>query len=380
MQSNDTVFTEYLRANSWWTLTGATPALRSPLPNVKAEANGTATIRPQHPGLNGSPTPENGLKFNVQTSATPSTTSNVGWNFPVDNSKFGEKTLTHNISGVPMSAPVALFYPATGFQHPSGGPAGFSRLYGDTAAGEITPTPNWFYYYDQLWKNPWNIEVHYLRFNGSGSLPLQEVVFAGDQAHGEMKSEDVSTTNARPSYLFARRAPSTAGGTPGPLERVGEEKVRGIDVYARSVTHESCHVLMGVAIHVGKNDADGHLIDADGNGYADVDNDDDGCPDAVERAVGLNTKVPDTTGWPSAYSPIGDEETVATMYEKGVVANTVQDWADDGLNHGRVPAPNRNQRVTSRIYFAYNEVALLYPDPHAALNAIVPARLKVATP
>ena len=123
--SSDAGFTESLRANSLWTLTGPSPAFRPFIGSVKEELNGTTTIRPQHAARRAGYPNVNGLLFNVQTSDFASTTTNAGWRFPADNSSFGVRTFSHYINRVPIPAPVALFYPSEGFQHPTGGPKGY---------------------------------------------------------------------------------------------------------------------------------------------------------------------------------------------------------------------------------------------------------------
>ena len=370
--SSDTGFTESLRANSTWNLVGNAPALRPLLANVKDENYGTALIRPQHPAYAAGGTPVYGLKFNIQTKDAPAnttdTTADYDWRFPADNTQFGVKTLNHLINGLTMPAPVGLFFPSNGHQHPRGGPEGYIYDNGYAGVGPYVAPPNWVYYYDNEWKNPWGFTVGYWQsqYNGSYSFGGPARIYIGDDAHAAMTPENSPNFNSRPTYIYA--IPPATSANPHPYAaRVGEQYVRGLDVYVRVVTHESAHILMRKAIENGAIDSDG-----------------DRCPDDIERAAGLNPIDPDTTIWGGNYATYGDGETIATMYEKDLLAPTENDWADDGFNWKAFQntPPNRVQRTVSVTYPAFQgmESQLTYPDPHADLTALLPQDLRAKTP
>ena len=376
--SSDTAFTENLRVNSWWTLAGTAPALRPRLANVKEEANGTAIIRPQHPSLatapapNPTPTPENGLKFNVQTSATPSTNSNQqwrvdnptgdlivpllnqGWNFPASNGAFGVKTFTHHIRANTVTAPIALFYQAMGFQHPPGGPRGlglrkFSVYTPDPA--KTIETPNFIYYYDQVWKNPWNIPVYFFPSTSSRYESTVDTVVIGREVHGRSGFTYPDTN------LFA----IPPGGHD--LRIVGYQRIAGLDLYARTVIHECVHKLLYDALHNpdptkrpidGERDEDGNIVG-------------DGLPDSIERIVGLDPTVEDTIRFDG-----GDEEVFARMCERDFIVNSDQDWADDGFNAGRVTAPNALQRQKEVFWLDWNRNSFSWADARSLIPTPTP--------
>ena len=347
VQSNDTIFTDYLRANSSWSLTGTAPALRPRLANVKAEANGTATIRPQHPGLNGSPTPENGWKFNVQTSATPSSTSNVGWNFPDQNAYFGVRTFTHHIRAVNIDAPVALFYPSTGFQHPTGGPQGYNFQSitppGGTSEDFIdltssVQTPNYIYYYNKAWTNPWNIPVVFWPNTLSQWDSNYNFVAVGLDAHG-LSGRPIGNKYVSDTDLFAL-VPSTDPNKQF-VQWVGHQKTRGLDLYARCVYHECVHKRL-----------------YDTRYSTGPDNDADGVPDSIERAVQLNPLAINTAN----FSYGDDNEVFCRMCERDYNPGTTLDWADDGFNFGRVAAPNLLQRQVDYMWGTYTHGGVRWCD------------------
>ena len=386
VQSNDTVFTEDLRANSWWSLAGTAPALRPRLANTKTESNGTAIIRPQHPGLatsiapNPTPTPENGLKFDVRIPNTlPFYGSDDGWRFPVDNSKFGVKTLTHHIRANNIDAPVALFFPSTGFQHPKGGPKGV-HVYQDSVGGfHEMPinTPNYFYYYDKAWQNPWGIPLTFWDENRSESVTNStgEHIRVGYDTHG-------SNTIVTPgdgkieTDLFAFVSGSTG------LQWVGSESTRGIDTYVRVVSHECTHRLI-VRMLAAQNPLTKAYL------YADNDPDPDsgamvgdGLPDVLEtyvsessRGNGLSPRKTDTSGWiagqlsdagqlpgtQTGYDDLPDTEVFCRMTEHGLFGPMDQDWANDGLNYGRPLPPNRIQRTALHLRPVYSTSTFTYP-------------------
>lgn len=339
--SSDGDFIEWLRTHSSWNLIGNTPALRPFLDNYKDVGQSYAVVGPQHPGfapigmedveVDAEPVPmptfipEHGLKFDVQYGALTSSNSHLGWNFPADNSKFGEKTLNHVVGGTTIPAPVALFYPSTGFQHPNGGPT--------MASGLSTGVPNYVYYYDQAWKNPFGTEVRFWYSNGSAYAGGNFIKIGWD-AHGK------SGVIGSHTYLFAREK-----GT-GIIRFAGYQVIRGLDLYARCIYHEGVHKRLDEAVRAGAKDKDG-----------------DGLPDSIESQIGTfidevnsvpwNDQNPNNTG----YSQTGyaDNETFCRMCERDLPVGT-DDWADDGFNWGSPDAPegpNRMKRVREYIHPTY---------------------------
>ena len=331
----------WLRQNSSWTLSGG-PSLR-PFSAIIT----TGQIAPGHspqifvtpqpiPVPNPPPPPppssvvNPGFEFLLKdgSSASPSATSNQGWSFPANNSSFGVKTLTHIVAGVPHPAKVALFYPATGFQHPNGGPKGY--YYGVTGTWAEVNIPNWFYYYNQAWPAP--CEIRYLKNNRTSNSKYYDgdnFVWVGDDAHG---------TKGTNTYLFGRI--QAANGTLGPLQMVGQRQLKGIDTYAAIVTHENTHKLSWEYINNG--------------GYADADG--DLVPDDWEIQAGLFVGPKDSLDWTTnptvtgefgnAYDASqGDDEVFARMHERVATADIDKDWADDGLNYGPAPRSGTPTRV-----------------------------------
>ena len=174
-----------------------------------------------------------GFLFDVYTDPThpfsASTTDNTGWNFPANNNAFGEKTLTHTVQGNSYPAQVALFYPSSGFQHPSGGPSGYfhSGDGGSHDASSITPTANFVYYYEQAWNPPVTVEYWLDYLNNS-----TEAYYADGDDHVHIAHW------AYGAHKTARFAQNTASSLP---VWVGWEETYGIDTFARLITHENKH-------------------------------------------------------------------------------------------------------------------------------------------
>ena len=352
-------FADWLKNNVSWNLVGTAPNLRP----VDTKLTSPSSVAPGHypqvfptphpaPAPNATPAPapppvaSPGFDFDVRTSASPSSTSNDGWNFPLDNSSFGVKTFNHVIAGTTIPADVALFYPATGFQHPSGGPKGWVHIVGDNGyhAYEI-PTPNWFYYYSKAFPVPNGYTINYRDTSGSGETPGEDHIHIGNDAH-----------NLLITRLFAL--------VNGKLQAVGDVHVRGIDAYARVITHESYHRAMRAKYGFQWGD---DVKEAN-------DWDDDGVPDDFEASTstGLRPDKNDSTGWggENGYDKgNGDWEVCARLAEYRVFGDEGQDWADDGLNcnigmTSRLQPPN----VFERAAFTFDDTTKSKGDyifPHA---------------
>lgn len=337
---------EFLRTHSSWSLTGTTPALRPLLPNYKEQGAYSAKVGPQHPGLgnpfapNPTPTPERGLKFDVRIPNTlPSNASDDGWKFPVDNSKFGEKTLNHNVGGTTIPAPVALFFPSEGYQHPKGGPKGY-HVYEDSAGVEHElpiNTPNWFYYYQLAWTPP--CAIVYWNKPFSKYVLGDTKIYIGAPAHA-----DGAGYGQRPLFETVS----------GAVTWVGFYQAYGIDNFARVTTHEFSHkqnwetyhasiaAATGMANGIPDNQkgADGKMLDPD----ADPDN--DGLPSGFEESIGLDPQDPDSTSFTAGGGYGGDQEAFVRWKENQVATpNRNVDWADNGLNFGRTPGGLPQNRI-----------------------------------
>lgn len=387
INSPDAILAEEIRKNSSWSLSGTAPALRPFADNFKDVGQSSAIVGPQHPGIatsttqNPTPAPENGLKFDVRIPNTyPSYASDDGWKFPADNSKFGEKTLNHIVGGTTIPAPVALFFPWNGYQHPKGGPKGV-HIYQDSAGVEHEMpinTPNWFYYYDKAWPNPWGIPLTFWDKNTSFSITNStgEHMYVGYDTHG-------SNTDQIETDLFAF-VPGLTG-----LRWVGSESTRGIDVYKRVISHECTHLLITRMREASDPLTNAPLYpdnDPDPNGYPVGDR----LPDVLEtylsessRGNGLSPLIRDTTGWAAAYNaveygPYPDEEVFCRMTERGLFGPMDQDWASDGLNYGRPVSPNRLQRTAPHFPAGYNGNSLTFPSPGSV--PVLPAPTPVPTP
>jgi hypothetical protein len=244
---------------------------------------------------------------------------------PPSNADFGPRNIFHYLNGSLFDqSAIEIFYASTLSTHPPGGPKGWAH-FGNLHLTEI-PTPNWVYYYDQAWQNRWGFTINYTNEDESYFEPYQSNhLHIGNNAHGW-----------RESHLFARQ--------PGAqfLSEEGTEESQGIDTYARVVTHECVHkwvfdryyLVVGPVIMLvpGVQNSDGDRV-----------------PDELEVQVWLNPNVNDTTLFTAnnpqyGYSPDeGDGEVFARLYEVGLQGPLDADWADDGLNYGRV-RPNRGDR------------------------------------
>jgi hypothetical protein len=327
-------FLNYLKSNASWTVEGNAPALRPLLDNYISGS----TVGPQHPALGSGTTPEKGLKFDVQLTNSPSQDSSVNWKFPASNSQFGEKTLKHKIGDAEVTAPVGLFYPGDGYQHPPGGPKGYS-VYEDAAGnrtGEVEiSTPNWFYYYYLGWTPP--CDIVYWAKPSSAYYPGDSKVYVGSPAHS-----DGAGYGKRPLFETVS----------GAVTWVGFYQAYGIDNFAHVVTHEfnhkknweTYHLSIAAAAANGISDtaigADGKMLDPD------ADPDGDGLPSGFEESIGLKPLNPDSTGFTAGGWYGGDQEAFVRWKENQIsTPDRSVDWASNGLNFGRTPGGRAADRI-----------------------------------
>ena len=343
-----------LQQTATWSLSGDTPPLKEVAGTNKTSTSGVWTINPYHSEtlmpLPSDPNPQAhitpGLQFLL--GFPPTSTELPASNYwPTTNAKFGVKTLTHKIGPMSFPAEIALFYPSTGSQHPNGGPEGWHH-YAANNIGHLyqIPTPNWIYYYSQSFPTPNGYKINYRDTDGSGERPQDDHIHIGNDAHG---------SSLTPLFAIVN----------GKLQPVGSVQARGIDTYARVVTHESYHRAM----------RENYGFQWGDNVRESNDQDDDGVPDNLEADLGLRPDSSDSTGWGvnNGYDQgDGDWEVCARMAEYRVFGDETQDWADDGLNSSiglpkRLLAPN----VCQRAVFVFDDTTksendYIFPRPPAA--------------
>ena len=323
-----------------WTLSGDV-ALLPWETSTSSTWSGSWVIRPQHivPNVPVGST-ASGFKFDVYAAplyaSDASVTGNTGWTFPSSNDAFGEKTFTHTVNGTDHPVPVALFFPSGGFQHPTGGP----RRVDGSVEGATDGVPNYIYYYDKAWQNPFGIEVRFQDIEGSSYTPGDSFVQIGSDGHG------VSGSIGPHTYLFAKEP------TTGKLVFAGFQVIRGLDNYARIVYHESVHMRLWDAIFDGAEDAD---LDAAGIPTGD------GLPDSIENQIGTSLFTNNSVPWNPPYYEISDEETFCRMCERDLPVPD-DDWTSDGFNFGRPASPNRCERVREYIDPHFTKEGLIWID------------------
>ncbi len=324
---------DYVRQNSGWTVARPLPGALPAIANGQDNGGVFPQFRSDQDGPPGTLMQGNG------------TSTQNG--LPASNGDFGINSVTHLFEGATLGVSnIEVFYAAAVSTHPPGGPPGYYSS--QDANGEEwadhsnpCPTPNWFYYYDQVWQNPWGIPVVYwpgdYAYFWSGDPGH---IHISDLAHGD------TTPTGYGAALFA-----ILPGSPY-VQHVGWENVRGIDNYTRTVTHECVHKRLHEAAVVGVNDND---VNAAGAVVGD------GVPDSIETIVGLDPNTPYTTTFDD------DEEVFCRMTEHSVpLANANADWADDGLNRGTPPPPNFSQR-TVRSTPGYDPNTLNLPNAYAVI-------------
>jgi len=257
--------------------------------------------------------------------------------------------LTFNGSDVHI-ANIEIFFPALGFNHPPGPPKGIGFLEDGTSFA--IRSPNWMYYYYHA--HPEENVMYHDRWINVYS-PLDDTIFIGDcvvegfTGPGRpIQLEEDAGTDIRRFITIRPLKPY------GPECRVEGYFVYGIDAFVRAVAHERKHRLIYLDYHslIEQSERDGESLD---DPYDDPDN--DGLPNAVERAEGLNPDKSDTieliplleklTGvqFPFEYHA-ADQEILADRVAFGSFGNKDLDWSDLGLNKWRGRAvPREVMRV-----------------------------------
>jgi hypothetical protein len=258
---------------------------------------------------------------------------------PASNDDFGVRVLTHKINGkVIAKSKIAVFYEADATTHPEGGPEGYDHYWrGEKEEGEhmlashvAIPTPNWIYYYSQVFPTPNGYTINYRNSAGSGSYPEHnpDHIHIGWDAH---RRQEVG--------LYAQ--------VDGVLETVGTEYSRGIDSYIRTVSHECIHMYILKTYGIWPHSNIHPILDGDDIGLGD------GVPDDIEDDLGLRPTLSDSLGLGTSlgYEPDqNDQEIVCRLFEHAAAdGDANKDWAYDGLNGstgatGRIPPPNRANR------------------------------------
>ena len=311
------------------------PGQLTPITNgSQIPSGGYPFIFPQFRSDQGSPGPiMSGLGFSTLNGLPP------------NNASFGAHRVEYYLSGGLVAiSPIEVFYQAAVSTHPAGGPPGYDQFHTHGANDPNWPysqpmdTPNWFFYYDQVWKNQWQIPVVWRNDDGSYYHEGSDHVHVGNFSHGD------STPTRYGAELFA-----IAPGWPW-IQHVGYEDVRGIDTYVRTVTHECVHKRLWDDMQLpGRLDLD---PDAAGNPVGDA------VPDYLETATttGLNPARINTTTYG------GDTEVFARMCERGLFGNITEDWASDGLNKGNPPPPNATTRTVRTLNAGISASTLTFPN------------------
>ncbi|MDW8366229.1 MAG: hypothetical protein RMK49_10330, partial [Abditibacteriales bacterium] len=215
---------------------------------------------------------------------------------PPNNSSFGRRPLTLQFSGGNVhTANIEVFYPATGYRHPPGGPEGWQFI-GNTAVWTV-PTPNWFYYYWQA--HGQHSAIRYINSDTSIYYDGDSYVHVG-----------------RTAYLpFTMRLFQLQGGL---IAYVDTLSLRGIHTFVYMAEHELAHKRhYEIRIYPQTPDPDGDRLGS-----------------AWEIANNLDPALKDTTG---AYpgDPDGDLDCIADIEAYGRLLTREdlwrEDWADTGL-------------------------------------------------
>ncbi len=157
---------------------------------------------------------------------------------PASNGDFGKRDLKHFLQGSTLAvAPIEIFYASTYYSHPPG-----SVVWCDTTTNphqhllaDNHSTPNWFYYYSQVYTTPFSISISYdpVGFKGQGRsnapLGLNHVHISND-AHGFSQT---TLGGYRPEYKLS-------DGRMYPVQ-VGVQNTLGIDTFACVIAHEAAH-------------------------------------------------------------------------------------------------------------------------------------------
>ncbi len=335
----------FLRLNANWTINCRLPGL---LPGTENGSDANNLFPQFYSDYDGPPgTLMDGLGFSTLNG------------LPGSNNAFGAGTVTHWLAGSPLAtADIEIFFISVAFTHPADGrvywcePGGLGHLLPDTD-NYIDPgphTPNWFYYYSQAWSNPWGTTVSY---EGNTFAYFTYPAFA-DHVHVGTRAHGDSTPGNYGAALFALLPGKSI------VQFVGWEDTRGLDTYARTVTHECVHKRLYEASHAGVNDNDrneaGVIVG-------------DRVPDSIEGQVGLDPTKTHSTGFSldGGQTTENDNEVFCRMTEHSVpLVDPAADWASDGINKGNPPPPNLSQRAVRRTP-GYDPNSLNLPNAYAVI-------------
>ncbi len=244
---------------------------------------------------------------------------------------------SHGREHLVHSAPVEIFFPTLGLNHPARGQSNnFGRGVSGTwqsdsqnpdsgyfiPDGNFVPTPNWFFYYYYFLSSRFpefsNTPIQYVHLQGGGrDLPLG---FANQRSNyfsiTNRLAQHISTQTGLLCYLFRRQED-------GRLASADRVRVYGIHAFLKVAAHEYAHLLlyqMGIVDY--NNDSDG-----------------DGVADSWEIIFGLSPNYQNSV----VNYHRNDQEFLCDVIAYGyLLANEKAweyDWADVGLQKGRPVRP-----------------------------------------
>ena len=295
---NNTSFYYCLVRGLDWSLAGPMPSAMLPrVSNGSTTDSGSSTdLFPQHT-TSASSTAVSGLAFD-----------NV---LPATNAGFGVNSVTHSFEGATFAvSPLAVFYQSNVYTHPIGAskwcqddPLGIpGHLRPDYLISGYSPIPNWFHYYSQVWTPPCLVAYDPQGADGQSYFDprFPDHVHVTDDSHGPCSTP---IFEVRPGSPF--------------VVKVGTQMHYGIDNFVAAVRHECTHKQIQEMLNSGA-----------------LDSDNDHLPDVLEIGADLDPYFPD-----SSNSGFDDEEVYCKIRERNAEGPREADWANDGLNKGRVPGP-----------------------------------------
>ncbi|GIV08219.1 MAG: hypothetical protein KatS3mg019_0310 [Fimbriimonadales bacterium] len=239
---------------------------------------------------------------------------------PPRNSDFGKKRVVFEVEGKVDYAEIEVFYPAEASNHPpslKGVVEVYTGLGNECIVWGEVDTPNFFYYYSQVYPA---LDVTYALMIRGGAYGLTCQVSPGSRDTRIYVSSSVSPCWGELGVPLFRRVN-------GRIELVRDEVlyVRGIHKFVAVVEHERVHARL---CRRGVNIRCNPLV---------IDTDLDELDDNFEALCGLDPTTPETV------DGIPDNELIALLVEYGKVEAAKdlwkRDWATCGLQYGQPQSP-----------------------------------------